>query len=270
MRVLPKCRFVVPHDMGLYFSVFGCGYDPLSDDYKLVFLRLFHDECGDDDFLDPHVSLYSFNNDSWRDLQVPELRHYFWANYFRKNSCLNGVCYWLAMRNRYYENVILSFDISSEIFEETNLPEYGLDCRTLEAKCQLKQLSLVDLSHNNLSGHIPHCLDVTSLHDNSDIVEAPTFLYTRDRPMQQLVEVQTRKGEALEFTTKTISYSYQGKVLTYISGIDLSGNRLTGSIPQEIGNLTRIHTLNLSHNNLTGPIPGHFRSSNKFRAWMFP
>ncbi|KAH7543799.1 hypothetical protein JRO89_XS15G0021700 [Xanthoceras sorbifolium] len=37
--------------------------------------------------------------------------------------------------------------------------------------CQLNQLRLVDLSHNTLSGHIPPCLDKTSLHENGNIVE---------------------------------------------------------------------------------------------------
>ncbi|KAK1571201.1 hypothetical protein Q3G72_013270 [Acer saccharum] len=66
------------------------------------------------------------------------------------------------------------------------------------------------------------------------------------------------RKETIEFTTKTMSYSYQGIVLTYMSGIDLSCNKITGSIPQQVGNLTRIHSLNLSHNYLTGPIPMSF------------
>ena len=59
---------------------------------------------------------------------------------------------------------------------------------------------------------------------------------------------QTRKGETIEFTTKTISYFYQGKILTYTSGINLSYNKLTGKIPHQIENLIRIHTLNFSYN----------------------
>ncbi|KAK3228226.1 hypothetical protein Dsin_008088 [Dipteronia sinensis] len=67
-----------------------------------------------------------------------------------------------------------------------------------------------------------------------------------------------RKEETVEFRTKNNSYFYQGKVLTGMSGIDLSCNKLTGLIPQQIGNLTGIRTLNLSHNNFTGPIPPTF------------
>ncbi|KAL5738650.1 hypothetical protein ACOSP7_031411 [Xanthoceras sorbifolium] len=148
--------------------------------------------------------------------------------------------------------------------------------------CQLNQLRLVDLSHNNLSGHIPPCLDKTSLHENGNIVEdfdstyvhkngisylklaqsiqirrKETIEFTTNIWRKETIEFTTNiwRKETIEFTTKTISYSYQGKVLTYMSGIDLSCNKLTGSIPQQIGNLTRIRALNLSHNNLTGPIP---------------
>ncbi|KAK0601464.1 hypothetical protein LWI29_024501 [Acer saccharum] len=133
-RALPQCRFVVPNMTLATRFYFGCGYDPLSDDYKLVFLRQFSDENGYDDVLDSHVSLYSFNNDSWRDLQVAELRRYFWVEYSSQNSYLNGVCHWLALREMGSKYVILSFDISSEIFQEIDLPTHPLNggCSMLE------------------------------------------------------------------------------------------------------------------------------------------
>ena len=37
--------------------------------------------------------------------------------------------------------------------------------------------------------------------------------------------------------------------------LDLSDNQLTGSIPQELGNLTRLHSLELNGNQLTGCVP---------------
>ncbi|XVE63563.1 hypothetical protein DITRI_Ditri07aG0030500 [Diplodiscus trichospermus] len=55
--------------------------------------------------------------------------------------------------------------------------------------------------------------------------------------------------------TKKGLYMFSGNILKYMSGIDLSCNRLTGQIPLEIGNLNGLHSLNLSHNNLTGLIP---------------
>ncbi|XVF65222.1 hypothetical protein PTKIN_Ptkin09bG0230000 [Pterospermum kingtungense] len=64
--------------------------------------------------------------------------------------------------------------------------------------------------------------------------------------------------ETVDFTTKSGSYSYGGHILVYMSGIDLSCNKLTGQIPDELGNLSEIRALNLSHNNLMGAIPSSF------------
>ncbi|TXG54003.1 hypothetical protein EZV62_019259 [Acer yangbiense] len=118
-----------------------------------------------------------------------------------------------------------------------------------------------DLSHNNLSGHIPHCLDMTSLHGNYDVAYNTTSS-TADGPSGSPMG----KEETIEFTTKNISYSYQGRVLTYMSRVDLSCNKLIGEIPHQIGNLTRIHSLNLSYNNLTGLIPSTFSNLGQIES----
>ncbi|GMI81184.1 receptor like protein 13 [Hibiscus trionum] len=114
--------------------------------------------------------------------------------------------------------------------------------------CNLGHLSLIDLSNNNLSGTIPSCLKITTwneisqeyVHYVSD-VENVKYYFSIDEP--------------IEFTSKNKSYSYKGRVLTYLSGIDLSSNKLTGEIPREVNNFRNIFALNLSHNNLIGPIP---------------
>ncbi|XP_057988079.1 cuscuta receptor 1 isoform X5 [Hevea brasiliensis] len=113
--------------------------------------------------------------------------------------------------------------------------------------CNLTQLSLIDLSHNNLSGHILPCLRSTS---NS-------YLPTKDIYAMD---------EALEFTTKSRTYSYKRRRLSDMSGIDLSCNNLTGQIPIQIGNLNEIHVLNLSHNNLIGKIPASFSNLSQVES----
>jgi hypothetical protein len=44
-----------------------------------------------------------------------------------------------------------------------------------------------------------------------------------------------RIEEVIEFTTKKMSYGYKGKILSYMSGIDLSNNNFIGAIPPEFG-----------------------------------
>ncbi|KAH9753817.1 Receptor-like protein 13 [Citrus sinensis] len=133
--------------------------------------------------------------------------------------------------------------------------------------CELNQLQLLDLSNNNLHGPIPPCFDNTTLHDSysnsSSLDEQFEISFSIDGPDGD-VEKQIR--ENFEFTTKNIAYIYQGKVLSLLSGLDLSCNKLIGHIPPQIGNLTRIQTLNLSHNNLTGLIPSTFSNLKQIES----
>ncbi|KAK4393070.1 hypothetical protein Sango_1777800 [Sesamum angolense] len=46
-----------------YMNVFGLGFDPSSDDYKVVWIRKFMDQTALTSLL---ISLYSLRADSWR------------------------------------------------------------------------------------------------------------------------------------------------------------------------------------------------------------
>nr|KJB83237.1 hypothetical protein B456_013G236800 [Gossypium raimondii] len=113
--------------------------------------------------------------------------------------------------------------------------------------CDLHRLRLIDVSNNNLSGTIPPCLMNTISNyssranfDNSGY-DGSIGYFSVDVP--------------IKFTTKSISYFYKATVLTYLSGIDLSCNKLTGEIPHQIQHFQDIIVLNFSHNSLIGPIP---------------
>ncbi|XP_052289939.1 receptor-like protein 15 [Citrus sinensis] len=129
--------------------------------------------------------------------------------------------------------------------------------------CWLKEPQLIDLSNNNLFGEIPSCLDNTSLHNNGYNDGSSTSTLNRDvRGTYSVGSSTMDKVESLMFTTKETSYSYKGKPLNKMYGIDLSCNKLVGEIPPQIGKLTRVRALNLSHNNLTGVIPVTFSNLN--------
>ncbi|CAI0388018.1 unnamed protein product, partial [Linum tenue] len=68
------------------------------------------------------------------------------------------------------------------------------------------------------------------------------------------------------FRGKGLSQLYQGTILFYISGINLSNNSLTGEIPPEFGNFTNIKVLNLSHNFLSGSIPSTFSNLKQIES----
>ncbi|KAL7225542.1 hypothetical protein ACSBR1_020833 [Camellia fascicularis] len=146
--------------------------------------------------------------------------------------------------------------------------------------CQLKQLSILDLSQNNFSGPIPHCFrDILfeGTHEKSSLETRSStgfsfYLLKNFMKGSKLREDQYGADDAygsytfpsldaqqeVKFTTKHGSYAYKGKILDYMTGVDLSCNHLTGEIPLEMGNLSNIHDLNLSHNNLFGSIPSTF------------
>ncbi|MBA0780796.1 hypothetical protein Gotri_004854 [Gossypium trilobum] len=154
--------------------------------------------------------------------------------------------------------------------------------------CKLHSLSIIVLSQNNLSGPIPFCLSNLTLEPSDEKSSADThWLYSltdtgiANYSESAEFEWSTRSifsqiglslffgnqmEEKVDYTTKRESYIYKGNILTYMSGIDLSCNRLTGEIPLEIGNLSEIRSLNLSHNNLSGHIPVMFSRLNKIES----
>ncbi len=156
--------------------------------------------------------------------------------------------------------------------------------------CLLHSLSMLDLSYNNFFGPIPHCLsDITfeAANQKSDLGGSFYYEDSVEKPLDYLERkignmrdtsfyrafplyfsafpLMDAKQE-VEFTTKSRTYSYAGDILNYMSGIDLSCNKLAGENPPELGSLGNIHALNLSHNNLTGPIPTTFSNLKEIES----
>ena len=124
--------------------------------------------------------------------------------------------------------------------------------------CQLVDLNILDLSYNNFFGPIPNCLGKMPFeNDDPDSLRGAFNGFIHGENAHSGVLVRNINEEA-NFTTKERSYTYTSSILAYMSGIDLSKNKLNGSIPFELGNLTRLRALNLSHNDLIGQIPTTF------------
>ena len=153
----------------------------------------------------------------------------------------------------------LSGSIPSAISKTSNLRILLLGGNHLSGNistqlCQLTNITLMDLSRNLFFGTIPHCFGHTltfgifearywAIKVGIDFFVANSLYYLD-------VEVN--------FVTKYRVSPYKDDILTYMSGLDLSCNNLTGEIPLELGQLQEIHALNLSHNQLTGSIPKSF------------
>ncbi|XP_028063019.1 receptor-like protein 15 [Camellia sinensis] len=140
--------------------------------------------------------------------------------------------------------------------------------------CQLNKISLMDLSNNYLDGSIPHCFgNITfGMIGASDQAFMQTIVsssgrntfYKYDGVLETNFEIHDmdtmyNKVDEVEFVTKSRTNFYRaGSILNFMSGLDLSCNKLTGEIPFELGKPSSVHALNLSRNLLTGPIPKAF------------
>ncbi|KAK9058832.1 hypothetical protein SSX86_023675 [Deinandra increscens subsp. villosa] len=119
--------------------------------------------------------------------------------------------------------------------------------------CNLKKIKILDLSGNNISGNIPKCVNNffgmtegsldASIRDH--IPYSFSLLRTTISPSYVLKAILEWKGRR----------SVYRNTLGLVVSLDLSSNRLSGEIPNEITSLSALIAVNLSRNNLTGLIP---------------
>ncbi|KAL4196308.1 hypothetical protein AMTRI_Chr04g182490 [Amborella trichopoda] len=127
--------------------------------------------------------------------------------------------------------------------------------------CQVKSLAVLDFSQNNLEGPIPPCFNNFSAWTNASFIGSISSHYAPFCPFStkfgSYFSPYTISREKVEFTKGNI-YSYLGDALKYMTGLDLSENKLSGPLPLDMGLLKELAMLNLSNNLLTGPIPKSF------------
>ncbi|XP_072963446.1 receptor-like protein EIX2 [Typha angustifolia] len=117
---------------------------------------------------------------------------------------------------------------------------------------KLDHLQVLDLAHNNLSGTI----DPSLVNFKAMTLISP---YTSDLNTYAAYKINDLDDYNDHFSLFVIM---KGQILEYrhykiffMLSLDLSGNSLTGEIPEQIGVLVGLKNLNLSANRLTGNIP---------------
>jgi F-box interacting protein len=129
-RMLPPINFgfnIVSSDMfdpnfGIYMSSeFGFGFDPKTNDYKVVRILDF--------FRFPRKAVvYNLSTNSWRKIDSSPTSSYN-LELPRFPSCLNGVLYWLAIHYPWPfgddGRHLISFDMSDEVFQDLPLLPQG-------------------------------------------------------------------------------------------------------------------------------------------------
>ncbi|CAL5343095.1 unnamed protein product [Camellia sinensis] len=120
--------------------------------------------------------------------------------------------------------------------------------------CYLSYIQVLDLSQNDLSGKLPQCFSNFSALVQSNSSETTVFadLPSYDIPSYGIHFFNTYESNALvQWKGQEREY---GKQLGLLKMIDLSSNKLTGKIPQQVASLAGLVSLNLSRNNLAGRI----------------
>uniref|UniRef100_A0ACD5VMB3 Uncharacterized protein n=1 Tax=Avena sativa TaxID=4498 RepID=A0ACD5VMB3_AVESA len=108
---------------------------------------------------------------------------------------------------------------------------------------------IVDLATNNFSGSL-----------SSELFGRLKSMMAKFNSTGETLYPQNSSYYA-EFYKGFIEMAYKGsfvtfeRILTTLTSIDFSNNRLEGTIPESIGQLVSLHVLNLSHNAFTGKIP---------------
>ncbi|XP_050212884.1 receptor-like protein EIX2 isoform X3 [Mercurialis annua] len=121
--------------------------------------------------------------------------------------------------------------------------------------CHLTSLQIVDLADNNLSGSIPRCLNnLTAMIDNPHSYYQLFHSLSFGNFMDEALVVM--KGREAQYDT----------VLTMVTNLDFSSNKLSGEIPEEITALVELIGLNLSGNYLTGEIPKNTGNMQKLES----
>ncbi|XVE83791.1 hypothetical protein DITRI_Ditri16bG0115300 [Diplodiscus trichospermus] len=128
IKTLPKCPFESPPDFNNSVDVLCLGYDSKRNDYKVIRIDIFWKKGFD--YEDPRslrgkgVALYNLSTDCWRklnaDLTVVEFTE-FCLSTGGSQFYLNG--YFHCEASIEDETVLFSFDMSSEVFITTPLPD---------------------------------------------------------------------------------------------------------------------------------------------------
>ena len=120
--------------------------------------------------------------------------------------------------------------------------------------CRLKNIQILDLSSNNISGVIPRCLgSFTAMTKKGSLVIVHNYSFADFSSKYSLIRNAFYVDRAL-VKWKGREFEYKS-TLGLVKSIDFSSNKLSGEIPEEVIDLVELVSLNLSRNNLTRLIP---------------
>uniref|UniRef100_A0A5B6ZDP7 F-box domain-containing protein n=1 Tax=Davidia involucrata TaxID=16924 RepID=A0A5B6ZDP7_DAVIN len=140
---------------GPFMHAIGFGFDPLTNDYKVV--RIVYLDCVE---IPPEVDIFTLRTGTWRNISHLGLPYLIQER--APQACLNGATHWIASdleMMRGVSNLIVSFNMSDEVFGEILLPDSMAHDTWLRGVRVAKfQESLSVIQRKVSSGEVSYCI----------------------------------------------------------------------------------------------------------------
>lgn len=126
-KALPKSHFTSPHGTYTFTDYAGFGFDPKTNDYKVVVLKdLWLKETDEREIGYWSAELYSLNSNSWRKLDpsLLPLPIEIWGS-SRVFTYANNCCHWWGFveDSGATQDIVLAFDMVKESFRKIRVPK---------------------------------------------------------------------------------------------------------------------------------------------------
>ncbi|XP_058733440.1 F-box/kelch-repeat protein At3g06240-like [Vicia villosa] len=113
-KVLPHSYIYSVRPYGTFMPIFGFGYDPVNDDYKIIRNAHYPREIA----RYPVWEIYSLRRNLWRKIDI-DFPYCFWNN---DGLYMDGICHWLYKCFDNGEYYLVSFYLSNEVYITTFIP----------------------------------------------------------------------------------------------------------------------------------------------------
>ncbi|KAL7218693.1 hypothetical protein ACSBR2_011876 [Camellia fascicularis] len=200
---------------GSYTFFLGFGFDPSTNDFKVVRLVHFHKNFGYR--LPAEVDVYMLSIGTWR--TVNTIAPSYNLMQCVSHAFVNRACHWIGfevMTKEIMRYLILSFNISTEVFREIKLPNCVANVFRLIASVAVYEESICLFHYDRDWGYPSKNCDIWAMKEYG-VVESWTKLFTIDFGISKAVGFR-KNGEFLaeDREGKLVTYDFKTGQIVYL------------------------------------------------------